>query len=179
MAVTRIIWLDPGEKVGWATATLDHDHYVPCFPETPEHPYDVVIQTMPTLTIEKHGISHLKDMALALHRAVVLEDKYDVVGYESWRLATGKAKQLGGNDMQSSQFIGMVRLCAWLNPRVKIVDQAPAAMKTADKIIPSLYPEIHELIKKAPKSHDESHDTSALRHLAKWHWDKYVGNSKG
>lgn len=179
MSTLSVLALDPGDKTGWAVGTVDPDHYQPIFPDelsaVTAGDLGDTIQTMPVLTVEKHGISHLKDMALACHKAIVLEDRYDVVIYETWRLAKGKAMAMSGSDFQPSQFIGMVRLCCWLNPRVKVVAQPPKAKATADKILPKLYPEIQDLIDKAPKAHDESHDTDALRHLAKWHWDTYVG----
>lgn len=165
----RILVLDPGEKVGWATATLDPDVLVPLPLESGD-----VIQTMPELTVTKTGISALKPMALATYKALVTEDKYDLVIYETWRLAKGLATKFAGSDFPSVQFIGMVRLACWLNGGVKVAPQPPANMRAIDPVLPKLYPEIHRLIQAAPASHDESHDTSALRHLAFWHFKTYV-----
>jgi hypothetical protein len=148
----KILALDPGERVGWATATVDGPHH--------------------ELVIEDHGIARLRDMAMAVYRAVVTEDKYDVVIYETWRLRANKARQFAGNDFPSVQFIGMVRLACWLNPRVKLASQGPSIKSTADKVIPNQYPDVARRIDNAPAAHDESHDTDALRHIAFYHWSK-------
>lgn len=147
----KILALDPGEKVGWATASLDDGG----------------------LAVDTHGISHLKDMALAIFRAVVEERRYDLVIYETWRLRRDKAMTFVGNEFPSVQFIGMVRLCCWLS-NTKIVAQGPGVKQsTADAVLDAgHYPEIKKLIDGAPKRHDESHDVDALRHLVAWHWKK-------
>lgn len=165
----RILSLDPGEKVGWAVAELDEDSLVP-FVLHPESAEPVTFAA-PELKIINHGISHLKDMALAVHKKI---DTYDVMIYETWRLRGSSAKAMIGNDFPSVQFIGMVRLACWLSPGTQIVDQSPATKSTADRVIPLLYPEIAKRIAAAPKAHDESHDTDALRHLAKWHYSRFI-----
>jgi hypothetical protein len=121
------------------------------------------------MSVTGHGITPLKDMALALAKNI---GKYDTVIYETWRLYAHKAKYLIGGDMQSSQFIGMVRLLAWLNPSVKLVSQGANCMTTGDKVAT---PAIREILNNLPKSHDESHDGSALRHLSYYYFQKYVG----
>src|SRR4051812_11884394 len=65
----HVIALDPGERVGWARARVNPDG------------------TWDDMT---HGITALKDMALALHKNVT---KYDVVIYETWRLRADEARK--------------------------------------------------------------------------------------
>lgn len=162
----RILALDPGERVGWAVGEVDEDEFT-VLPNTDN-------LAVPALKVVNHGISELKPMALAAYRSVKDDDKYDVVIYETFKLSGAKARFLVGSEFPTVQFIGMVRLACWLNPRVKVVSQSPAMKSTADKVIPAFYADINQRIADAPKAHDESHDTDALRHLAKWHWDTYV-----
>lgn len=146
----KILVLDPGEKVGWATAQMTSDG----------------------LAVLDHGISHLKDTAMAVYDAVVERKTYSVVVCETWRLRPGSAKHFIGNDFPSVQFIGMVRLCCWL-ANVKYVGQSPSVKSTANQLLTAAhYPEIAELIAKAPAAHDQSHDTDALRHLVAYHWGR-------
>jgi hypothetical protein len=91
----HVLALDPGERVGWARAAIYPDGQ--WFEMT-------------------HGITPLKDMALAVHRKIT---DYDVVVYETWRLAADKARSFAGSDFPSVQFIGAVKAAAWLNPHVK------------------------------------------------------------
>jgi len=143
----NVLALDPGEKVGWARA--------------------VVLPNAEWLDL-RHGIHHLKDMALALGRSAV---RYDVVIYETWRLYPSMAKSMVGSDFQTSQFIGMVRYLTWINPRVKLVSQGASIKKTADKTAPDW---LQEIIDNEPASHDDGHNVDALRHLWFWTWEKYV-----
>ena len=156
----RVLALDPGQRVGWAKAEA-HVH----------SGHSKSRDGWPRLIVEDHGIAPLRDAALAVHKAVVLEDRVDVVVMEKFILTARGAKFLVGDDLQTSQFVGMVRQCCWLNPRVKLVEQMPAAMATGRKALRAGWPgaaDIRERLAKLPKSHDESHDGSALLHLAAW-----------
>jgi hypothetical protein len=148
----RVLALDPGERVGWATGVID----------TGAEPF---------LEVSNHGISFLKDMALKLHEVA---GNYDVIVYETWRLRPNKAKAFIGNEFLSSQFIGMVRLCCWLNPGVKIVPQGPNTKSTADRYIAHHQPDIQRRLDAMPKAHDDGHDGDALRHLAFYYYDKFA-----
>lgn len=148
--MTRVLALDPGERVGWAHGTI----------------------SPVGLEVTGHGISVLKDMALAVHARA---SEYDVLIYETWRLRPAMAKKFAGNDFPSVQFIGMVRLAAWLTPGLKLVSQGPSIKATADRVIPAHYSDIAEKIAALPKAHDDSHDGDALRHLAYYHFDRYLG----
>lgn len=141
-----VLALDPGEKVGWARAEIAPDL---------------------TFTELQHGITGLKDMALACEKRI---STYDLVVMEDWRLNAKTAKSLIGNDMQSSQFIGMIRLLGWTtNTKVKM--QGPGVMNTARKTAPDW---LQEIIAKEPKAHDDAHNVSALLHLWHWAWHEYV-----
>lgn len=150
----KVLALDPGERVGWATGWI--------YTEGPSE-----------LRVENHGITQLKPMALKVHEVA---GDYDLIIYETFRLRPASAKQLIGSDFPTVQFIGMVRLAAWL-AGTKLVSQGPSIKATADKVIPVQYPDIDARIKALPASHDESHDGDALRHLAFYHFDRYVGKS--
>jgi hypothetical protein len=156
----RILAIDPGERVGWATAEVTvHGPGV-------QHRLDVT----------GHGIAYLKDAALQVYKAVVDEDRIDVLVYETFILTHRGAKVMVGSDLQTAQLVGMCRLAAWLNPRVQLVPQGPAAMSSADKSMRT-HPSgvsMQERLDKLPKSHDDSHDGSALRHLWTYFFERYV-----
>lgn len=148
----QILAIDPGEKVGWA-----HGEVVGS-----------------TLCVIDHGIATLKHLAVALAGrpapvAVAALDQYDIVIYEQWRLAAYAAKALIGSDMQTSQLIGMIRLLGWLHD-VKLVSQAPGDMEIGERCAP---PTVTAILGTLPKSHDESHDGSALKHLAAYWYRHY------
>ncbi len=149
----RVLAIDPGERCGWATGTIADAG----------------------LEVQDHGISFLKDMALAVHRAVVLEDRYDVVIYETFRLTHKGARVSVGSDLQTSQVIGMIRLSAWLNPRVQLVPQTPGDKTTARLSLRNPGGEdILARLDKLPKSHDDGHDGDALLHLWNFYFKRYV-----
>lgn len=115
MAELRVIAFDPGEQTGWArgvlhTETGRADGYEP------------------QLEVESWGYDPWKPTALAFYRTMTGEDPYDVVIYETWRLRKDKALELAGSDMQSSQFIGCVKLAVWVAQAVqpvRILSQGP------------------------------------------------------
>lgn len=183
----RVLVLDPGERVGWATAEvgngamLDEQHRLSVAQMLDEsREFDplepVKTRAIKLLTVQDHGISFLKDMALAVYRSLIVNGTYDVVVCEDWRLSARHAKRLIGSNMQSSQFIGMVRLCCWV-ANVQLVMQPPAAMSTAERALNCGHPsadDIRHRLSKLPKSHDDSHDGSALLHLWAWFFGRYV-----
>lgn len=146
----RVLSLDPGERVGWARADVD------------------------TATGEwtdfRHGITPLKDMALAVHAALrsnaELPAMYDLVIMEDWRLRPVEAKTLVGSSFPAVQFIGMAKMSCWL-ANVPFVMQGASLKVTADKTMKALRPELYELVTR-PVSHDNGHDLDAIRHM--WLW---------
>jgi hypothetical protein len=158
----RVLAIDPGERVGWAAGN--------CILDTSQDPDT-------RLDITAHGILFLKDAALQIHNAVVVEDRIDVLIYESFILTRKGAQVMVGSDLQTAQLVGMCRLAAWLNPRVKLIEQRPAAMSSARKSLTGPHPsaaDVQERIRKLPKSHDDSHDGSALLHLWHYFFERYV-----
>lgn len=147
-----VVAIDPGEKVGWASGCIQDSR----------------------LEILNHGISHLKPFALALAGRGVESGFprplhcYSVVIYERWRLAAYAAKEQIGSDMQSSQLVGMIRLLGWLH-NVKLVSQDPKDMVIGERCAPQC---VTEILATLPKAHDESHDGSALKHLA-YYWYRH------
>lgn len=169
----RILVIDPGERVGWCHATITERvrpvHALPVILKDSLAPEPgQVFATEPFWDVEVtgHGITPAKDFALKLHEVA---GSYDTIVYESYRIYAHMAKQHIGSDIPSAQFVGMVKLCAWLNPRVKLVSQGASSMKTGEKVAP---PAIQEILDRLPKSHDEAHDGSALRHLS-FYWFKH------
>lgn len=143
----KVLALDPGEKVGWARADIAPDL---------------------TFTDLQHGITPLKDMAIATGKAM---HNYDAVVMETWRLFPDQAKKMVGSDMQSSQFVGMIRYQVWANPPIRLYMQGPGVMKTAEKTAPEW---LKEILANEPRNHDDAHNCSALLHLWHWAWNKYV-----
>lgn len=141
----KILAVDPGERVGWATGELDGDN----------------------LTIGAHGITALWPFALKLSQRV---DTYDVVIYETWRLRRDMASKFIGNDFQTVQLIGVIRFLAMRTNTVQLVSQGPAIKSTAEKTAP---PSLRARLDSLPKAHDECHDYDALLHLHYWHWKRY------
>ena len=143
LVAMRALALDPGEKVGWArcevTATGRVSRLV-------------------------HGITPLKDMAIALAKSF---GKYDVVVVETWRLSAVHARKMVGSSLPTVQFVGMVRLLGWLHPDVKVVWQDPGTKESARKSMRVLKPEWYEIIDQGG-AHDDTHDYDAIMHL--WHW---------
>lgn len=143
-----VLALDPGERVGWARAVLYEDG---------------------SWKELRHGITPLKDMALAVASSA---GQYDTIVMESYRIQASKAKQHIGSEVLSLQFIGMVRLSAWMAASPRLVMQPPfPAKKTGFKVAP---PEVQEILARMPKTHDDSHDADALAHLAYYWFNKYV-----
>jgi hypothetical protein len=149
--MTRVLALDPGEKVGWASADIAEDG---------------------TWTNLEHGILPLRDMAIRLYQQTEyadmrIEPPPEVVVCEKWVLYPHMAQQFAGASFPSVQFIGMVRLCCWVAVGVKLVMQ-PAGIKTGtNKLMARLNPELYEIVTRHV-AHDDGHDQDALTHLYKW-----------
>lgn len=151
-----ILAIDPGERVGWAHGRIVGDQ----------------------LVVIDHGIEPLKQFALFMARprhddGVWPEpwalQYYDTVVYERWRLNAAVAQALIGNDMQTSQLIGMIRLLGWLH-NVKLVSQDPKDQVIGERCAPH---SVTAILDTLPKAHDESHDGSALKHLAYYWYRNY------
>lgn len=139
----KVLAIDPGEKVGWCRFDAD---------------------TKGRVKNLKYGISGLKEMAL---RIAKVYDSYDVVVMENWRLSAVHAKSMYGSELPTVQFIGMVQLLAWQNPKVKLVKQSPSVMSTAKRTMKKLKPSWYEIVSE-PIAHDAGHHQSAILHG--WHW---------
>jgi hypothetical protein len=151
----NVLAIDPGEKVGWAWGEILDERF---------------------LQVRSHGIQHLKPFALELAtpEAPLFIERFDVVIYERWRLQARYAQQLTGNDMQTSQLIGMIRLLAWQHS-VKLVAQDPKDYKQGWVVAP---PTVRAILDTLPKAHDESHDGPALGHLAHYWFKNYFDPTK-
>jgi hypothetical protein len=115
----------------------------------------------------RHGITPLRDMALAAHASIV-DGRYDVVVMEDWKLFPAMAAQFIGSGFPSVQFIGAVRLCCWVSG-TKLVMQGAATKKPTLEIMQSVDPELYAKVTQ-PIKHDDGHDLDALIHLFRWTW---------
>lgn len=149
----RVLALDPGDRVGWASATIDHDG---------------------TWSESDHGIMELKPAALTIYRALMGMPGYtphDAVVIERWKLYKHKALALAGSEIPSAQFIGMVKLSCWLagaplvmqDPR-DVNSNDPSVLSPAEASMQKLRPELFEQVMQ-PIAHNEGHDLIALKHL--------------
>jgi hypothetical protein len=160
--VKRVLALDPGDRVGWASADIDDDgswHNL------------------------RHGITDLKEMALKVHSRLcympgAIPD-FDVVVCERWALYSHMAKKLVGSEMPSSQFVGMVKLCCWLAniPCVmqdarKVNSNQHGVLAPAERSMSKLRPGLFELVMQ-PGAHDDLHDMVAIKHLWAYTFDNY------
>lgn len=165
--MTRVIALDPGDKVGWARADIADDG---------------------TWTDFRHGITELKACAikvadaLDIHAGCAYNDwddsppnpDYDVVVMERWALYAHMAKALVGSEIPSAQFIGMVKLSCWLAGVPCVMQNArdvnsntPGRLAPAEASMKKLRPELFELVTQ-PIAHDDGHDLVAVKHLFLW-----------
>lgn len=144
MSSRTVLALDPGERVGWARATVDEDG---------------------GWTELRHGITPLRDMAITLSAQA---KNYDTIVVEDWRLYPHMAKSMTGSSFPSVQFIGMVKLLCWLGP-IEYVTQGAAVKNTADKAMSRIMPDLLGMVTRAV-AHDDGHDQDALRHLFYWTW---------
>lgn len=140
--------LDPGEKVGWARVVIPEGRaWEDC-------EWD-------------HGILPLREAAIYTAKNAA---GFDKIIYETWRLSAEAAKTSVGSDIPSIQFVGMVRLAAWLG-KTPVVPQAPIKMSTARKTAPAF---LRDIIAREPLRHDDAHNVSALLHLWYFLWKNFV-----
>ena len=159
----NVLVLDPGERVGWARATIgEHGNW----------------------SNVRHGITPLWEMADAVCNAQNVQNDddrptYDVIVVETWRLYQSHAKQMIGSTFPSVQFIGAIKLICRLTG-TQYVEQ-PASMQGYKSTgEPSLglvrleidYPEYYELATR-PIAHDDGHDQSALAHMAAFTFKRF------
>lgn len=156
-SMTRVLALDPGDKVGWARADIADDG---------------------TWTDFRHGITELKACAMRVHNALNVWEgdgwgrcQYDVVVMERWALYAHMAKALVGSEIPSAQFIGMVKLSCWLAGVPCVMQNArdvnsntPGRLAPAEASMKKLRPELFELVTQ-PGAHDDLHDMVAIKHL--------------
>ncbi|WP_281783759.1 hypothetical protein [Sinimarinibacterium flocculans] len=144
----KVLAIDPGERVGWATANVVAD----------------VPDAAPELHPQNRGVNPLKDFAMKLGEVIA---DYDVVIYETFRLRANMNKAMIGNEFLPSQLIGMIRYLGWHNPSVKMVPLAPSMKQKTEKSFPRF---MQEWIKNST----EEHDKDAAQLLWAWFFKEYV-----
>jgi hypothetical protein len=158
----KVIAFDPGEKVGWATGTVDRAGH---------------------LKVTGWGITPLKTMALTwMNRAM----DYDVMIYERFRIGgQDDLKNFIGSDVPTLQLVGMLRLGAWQaqihrgDGLPQIIDQTSNNKQKGLGAARLYDPETFEVIREALDGpHDQGHHGDALMHLYAW-WAEHIAKPKG
>lgn len=165
----RVLALDPGDRVGWASADIQADG---------------------TWLDLKHGIKDLKAMAFEVYHTTVeqpvrmVNNRVENVGAqvivcERWALYAAKAREMVGSEIPSAQFIGMVKLSAWLanvpvvmQPASRVNSNVPGKLAPAEASMKRLRPALFELVTQ-PIAHDDGHDLVAIKHLWAYTFDNY------
>ncbi len=142
----RVIAIDPGERAGWASATLAEN----------------------SITDIEHGVLPQKQMAFQLYAWQVPEPRFDVVCFESWRPRpkAGSMNWIIGNQLLSAQHVGQIRFIAWLSG-AKLVSYGPDRKGVAMASMP-------EALKQRMKGSHEQHDQDALMHLWLYAFENWV-----
>lgn len=150
----RVIAIDPGERAGWATATMDKN----------------------SLTGIEHGVLACKDMALELtdwqglgtHKTAKGVPKHDVIVYETWRPRRigGSMDWIQGNQLLSAQLVGQIRLVAWLSG-ARLKGYGPDRKTVAMTSMPG---QLRHRMDQCP----EQHDQDALMHLWMYAFENWV-----
>jgi len=152
----NIIAFDPGEQTGWARGYVTQ-------------------AATPHLHVEAAGWDAWKAVLLAYAKSMlgeqwppllgggITEPTYQHTVYESWRVRPDAAQSLIGSDLQSSQFIGGMKLCVWRCQQAGRV----AELHTNE---PGNKPSIDGWMEKAGMgdylpSSQVDHNRDALRHL--------------
>jgi hypothetical protein len=154
----RVIWIDPGETVGWATADVR----------------DAKLEVL------DYGNTQLKRFALTLlDRA----HAYDLIGFERY-VVEGSPRGLAanvGSDVPTLQLVGQIRLAAWNAQRERkdgfpqLHDRTPRS-KSGGLGALKLHapPEIKEAVAEALSGkHDDGHYGDALIHLYGWYHGRF------
>lgn len=150
----RVIAIDPGERAGWASATLDEN----------------------SLTGIEHGVLPCKDMALELfhwqHKVSVDHPNggrpFDVIVYETWRprRIAGSMDWIQGNQLLSAQLVGQIRMVAWLS-KAKLKGYGPDRKTVSLTSMPGA-------LRFRMDSCPEQHDQDALMHLWMYAFENWV-----
>lgn len=156
----KVIWIDPGETVGWATAV-------------------VTTGTRGSkLEQVEWGMTKLKPFALKLlDRA----SSYDIIGYETYTIRPDRLRAHAGSTVPTLQLVGMIRLATWAacvdnDFCPQLIAQAPGK-QSAGMGAATLYfdKRTQAALREALDGpHSEGHHGSALLHLAAWYHDNYA-----
>lgn len=159
----KVIWIDPGETVGWVTANVSTIH-------------------QPSFEIEEFGMDSMQTFSLnLLHHA----DEYDYIGFETYTIRPDKLRAHAGSDVPTLQQVGMIRIALWEGQRLRgdgfpqIVDQDPG-YKTKGQGAMKLFftpTEIAAVKEGLAGKHDDGHYADAMLHLAAW-WFGWVYEGK-
>lgn len=185
----RVLVVDPGERAGWATATIGKAFV---FPDgtavqenglTPDRLQGAAgagaVWRENHLHVHDHGILSLKAMALRAYKDIVVNRMVDVLVCETYKISGDPQKLAShkGSDVPTLQLYGMVRGYTWLVPGVTFEPQGPGVMNDALRSMNSTAPgaaEMKERLARITGTHDNTHDKSALMHLWQFYFRKFV-----
>jgi len=150
----RVIALDPGERTGWATASMDKD----------------------LLVLHDWGVEKRRQLAidLAHHQAVGVDrhPTFDVITWEAWipRQQNGSMDWIEGDKLLSARHVGHFELIAWLSgARTK---EYGANRKKGFQA--SMPPQLVEI----QRGSSEQHDKDALMHLWGYFFENWFTATK-
>lgn len=148
----RVIALDPGERTGWATATMDRD----------------------LLVFHDYGAEKRRDMALRLlHEQCQGKPLFDVMVWEAWIPRaddTGSMEWIKGNKLLSVRHVGHFELIAW-ESGTKTKEYGANLKKTFQASMP---PQLVELQRGA----SEQHPKDAIMHLYGYFFENWFSATK-
>jgi len=158
----KVIWIDPGETVGWATAevTLSTDYSA----------------DEPQLEVLDYGNTKMKRFCLSLLNST---EEYGVIGFETYTIRPDTFRIHVGSTVPTLQCVGAIRLAAWAH-QARLIGAGPrileqdAGKQSRGRGAAKLYfsDDVQAAISYADANkHDEGHYASALLHLASWYHD--------
>jgi hypothetical protein len=143
----RVIVIDPGERTGWAKATIEDDGTI----------RDVVL-----------GVHTIRDFATALYEGQLTAKDAphcDVIVYETWRLFPDKVQEFAGSEFLTVQLIGMIRLIAWRSG-ARLKSMEPRVKQSAAAHMP---PELLKMRRRCSEEHSkDALDLLTMYWFRKW-----------
>lgn len=156
----KVLWSDPGERVGWAIFEVSN------------------LGPKPKLELDVYGIMEMQDFALWLldHAA-----EFDLIGFETYAIRMDKLLQHAGSDVPTLQLVGMIRLAVWRARQQtktlwpELVEQSPGIKKKGLGAVRIWLPGALEIVQEALNdvAHDDGHHGDAILHGAAWFHERF------
>ena len=153
----KVIWIDPGETVGWATFRVD--------------------TKAPSIELLDYGNTKLRPFAMKL---LEVAHEYDWICFETYAIRADKLKQHAGSTVPTLQLVGMIRLAQWEGQRrngtgfPQLDEQDPGFKKRGYGAMKLWLPGEIELVDEALAGrHDDGHFGDAVMHAAAWFHERW------